>query len=249
MRRKRGVGWGKGLLVGVLVHGAGAGGAEVIDRFDFNSPVNDGDPGTGTFLSWGQFGLNGWGQNTRGVIVDGAGSSDGNVTDNSAFGMVGFSTSPQGADRTEGFGFSVNFPGFEEIRLTLDIQFTVGSVDRLQAQYFGLGGVWEDFGVVVSEGPGWMNGVELDFSGLSFANNNPGFQMRLVRRHASEAGFQGTGGGVYEGGMIAFDNVVWTGVAIVPEPGAPWLLGCGLGAMGWRGWVVRRRRVVCGGGG
>ncbi len=69
-----------------------------------------------------------------------------------------------------------------------------------------------------------MNGINLDFSGVPGADNNPSFDIRFVRLYASEQGFQAPGGGVYTGGMIVFDNAILSGTPIIPEPSTSVLL-------------------------
>jgi hypothetical protein len=202
-----------------------ASGADVIDVWNFNSAVDDANPQTGTYLSIHDYGLMGWGQNTTGTLVDGFGSSDPHITDNSAFGEIGYSTDPLGPDKTEGFGFMVDYGGYRDIHLALDLKFSETSVDRLQVQY-NLGGNWQDYSVITAQGTAWQNNVDFDFSGLSIANDNPAFEVRFVRLYASPAGFQAPGGGAYGGGTIVFDNARWTGIA-VPEPGVTYLLAGG----------------------
>jgi hypothetical protein len=200
--------------------------SEKIDVFDFNSPVPDSNPSTGTFASDSNLGLLGWGQNTTGVIVNGVGSTDPNIFDNSAFGMIGFSTNPLGPDKTEGFGFALDTIHFKDINLTLDIKFTPTSVDRLQVQYF-YNAAWYDFTIIQAASPGWINSINLDFSNIPIFPASE-TEMRLVRKYANDQGFQAPGGGPYSGGMIAFDNVIIRGTAL-PEPTAFSMLAVTMG--------------------
>lgn len=198
----------------------------IIEVFNFNSPISDGNPLTGTYLSVHSYGVYGFGSEFYGSIVDGSGSLDPNTNDNSAFGAIGFDIHPDGPNRTEGIGFTVNFYNFRDIHLTADAKFSQNSADRLLVQYVGSDNAWHDFSVISSQSPGWVNSNQFDFSGISYANDFPGFKVRLVTLYASPLGFQSPGGGAYSGGSIAFDNVVWSGTPIsgTPEPGTVGLL-------------------------
>src|ERR1051325_11921266 len=111
-----------------------ASGADVIDAWDFNSAVDDANPQTGTYLSIHDYGLMGWGQNTTGTLVDGFGSSDPHITDNSAFGEIGYSTDPLGPDKTEGFGFMVDYGGDRDIHPALDFKVLETNGGRVQRE-------------------------------------------------------------------------------------------------------------------
>jgi hypothetical protein len=164
---------------------------------------------------------------------------------------------------TRGVVFFANTVGFTDLALT----FQQAAGDRasrwarldytLDAGLSWTTGFWDNEGAL---GPGWgvFQSFSVDLSSITGANHNPSFGVRLVSIFAPDSFDDGLGNvfwpnSAYQrarerGGLPyntnfpwVFDNVVFTGTAIVPEPAAfaVWL-GLATAAVVF----VRRRRLA-----
>lgn len=143
---------------------------------------------------------------------------------------------------TQGAQFSASTVGFKDIIVTYDMKATTQGVKHHQAQYTVDGTTWTNIGPLRAS-PNteqWMNGLTLDFSAISAANNNPLFGIRIVSAYAPlTTQYVNLAGNPINNtsGNWRIDSVRFSGTA-VPEPGLAGVCLLGLAVLGAS---IRRR--------
>jgi len=164
---------------------------------------------------------------------------------------------------TQGAEFDSSTAGYDNIHVYFDVNTTAQAEANLQLEYTLDGSSWNN-AVIAYAGSSatiknnsssvntvmgsyiqftaaaWINGITADLSGISGANNNPTFGIRLVNASTGIDDVNGNGTAYNNSsGNWRFDNVTISGTA-VPEPGLGAILGGGLGLMLY----LRRRWIV-----
>ncbi len=164
----------------------------IITQWDFNT-LTPGDiatatPSTGT----GTVALIG-GVTTPTSGSAGLGSSDPAATN------VAFQTTTypeQGmANQMAGVRFNASTVGFQSIKFKFDLRLSNTSSRWILIQYTLNGNTWLNFNTPIrvggmgddSAGDQWFNGLQADFSGISGANNNANFGVRVVSSFSPNA--------------------------------------------------------------
>ncbi|MDX1965151.1 MAG: PEP-CTERM sorting domain-containing protein [Pirellulales bacterium] len=150
---------------------------------------------------------------------------------------------------SQGAEFLASTTGFQDIFLTFDWSATTQGVKHLQAQYTTDGSSWLNAGGIQTAGAteGWINGITVDLSSLTAADNNPLFGVRLVSAFAPS----GPNAGQYvnlagnpinsTSGNWRVDNIIISG-SVIPEP-STWLLA-GFAVVGLSWCAARRARTA-----
>ncbi|HNQ72449.1 MAG TPA: hypothetical protein PKN95_02445 [Verrucomicrobiota bacterium] len=190
--------------------------ADTIRQWDFNS-VDFDVPGNGTLRPNDQLGypaqaVGGVGQQF-GQVAASTGSSDPNTLDNthwrlgavSGVANTGFPAAGN-ANKTTGAQFHVNTSGYQNIRIVWDQENSATASRYWRWQYTLNGTDWLDSDSVTTASsldgngvdsgtPAWVMGLNADLSGITGANDNPNFGIRLVSEFESTA--TGSGNDVY----------------------------------------------------
>jgi hypothetical protein len=128
---------------------------------------------------------------------------------------------------TQGAQFTTSTVGYSNIVFSFDWGVTNQGVNKLQTQYTVNGTNWINVGSLLTATPNaFTNNLSVNFGtlGITTANNNANFGVRLVSAYDSTLGTYGSAsGGIYNNnsGNWRFDNVVFSGTAsatAVPEP-------------------------------
>ena len=176
------------------------------------------------------------------TVVAQPGSSTGSVVGTNAW-EVGGGWNTNNAIGSQGVKFTANSVGYYQVQVSFDIYAATNAEALLQVQYSPNGNAWFNANIVSAGSLGrlatntittnsivigtyliltnnggtaaWNNGVTVNLSGVSWADNNPNFAIRIVNaakgtncvdttgaRYASNAGI----------GDWTFDNVVIQGV-------------------------------------
>ena len=191
----------------------------------------------------GHAGAVGLGNSSNPSIVSLAGSSSGgpNAWQFSATGGSDGWT-PNAAIGSQGAQFAASTFGYYQIKISFDVNVTVDAEAYLQVQYTTDGHIWNNatitsagtLGVIATnssttndivvgsyvilkqnEATGWNNQITADLTGVSGADNNPSFAVRIVNA-ATGTNCLTTTGAPFNGtsGSWKFDNVVVQGVSI-----------------------------------
>ena len=160
------------------------------------------------------------------------------------------STAPQ---YTQGAQFTTSTVGFTNVSLSFDWFATKQGVDNLQVQYTTDGTTYQNIGSVFSfptstaGNLAWMNQNTVSFSGITAANNDPNFGIRLVSAYApGTSTYQNTTGTALNNtsGNWRFDEVKFTGAAVTATPESNSIAGMVIGAGALALLVARRRKVT-----
>ena len=221
--------------------------ADTLVSWDFNSPVADGNTGTGsTMPAIGSGSVSLVGGTTASFA---SGDASGGSSDPASGDDSGWNTSTyaaQGAgDRSRGAAFTVSTAGYENLVLGYDLRHSNTS-SRFEAVQYSLdGSTWIDAALFDANqgGDRWYNGRTINLSAVAGAADNVSFAFRVVAAFApGTAQYLATTAGSNYGttGTWRFDSVTLSGtpVAVIPEPQTLVLLLAGLGAVGF---VARRR--------
>jgi hypothetical protein len=168
---------------------------------------------------------------------------------------------------TQGAQFLVSTAGFNSIQVRFDVDTTTQAEANLQFQYTLNGSSWINspisytgtgasilqnsssantvMGTYISFTTGtWYNDIIANLSGVTGANNDPNFGIRLVNASTGADDVNGTGSAYNNSsGNWRFDEVQISGVSSVPEPGTTALM-IGLGSLGLVFVRHRQRKVV-----
>ena len=179
---------------------------------------------------------------TTATVVAQPGSSTGSVVGTNAW-EVGGGWNTNNAIGSQGAKFAANSVGYYQVQVSFDIYAATNAEALLQVQYSPNGNAWFNAnltsagslgvlatntittnGIVVgtyliltnnSGVAAWNNGVTVDLSGVSWADNNPNFAIRIVNA-AKGTNCVDTTGATYTNnagiGDWTFDNVVIQGV-------------------------------------
>jgi hypothetical protein len=198
-----------------------------IAYFDFNSPEQDGNPATGSYLSR-------VGSGTAQVVVANhifAGSSsslDPWTVDNSSVRMNGFPAATVG-NKTAGIEFRFSTAGYEAITLQYDHNNGNTGSRYYRSQYTADGVNWVDHVAITNAAAGWFV-YTVDFRGIRAADNNPNFGARIVSEFESTATGTGTNAyvesqsnalGYTTSGTFWVDRVTFTAEPLNPANTAP----------------------------
>lgn len=232
-------------LAVALCAAATAAQADVLTQWNFNSPVPDGNTGTGTLapnVGVGTASL----VATTGSFASGAaggGSTDPAPSDNSGWQTTGYAAQGTG-DRSRGVQFAVSTAGYRDVVVSWDQRHSNTSSRFVQFQYSLDGTNFVDLaGGLFAGGAGdtWFNNRSVNLGAVSGVADNDSFAFRIVAAFApsSSAYVASSPTASYAAaGTWRFDMVT-VQAAPIPEPGTWALLIAGLGAVGF----VARRRV------
>ena len=157
---------------------------------------------------------------------------------------------------TQGAEFDASTAGYSGIQVYFDVNTTAQAEANLQLEYTLDGSSW--INAVIAYGgssatiknnissantvlgsyiqftaSSWINGITADLSGISGANNDPNFGIRLVNASTGADDINGNGTPYNNtSGNWRFDNVIISGTAAVPEPSAFAMIGLGIAAVG-----------------
>jgi hypothetical protein len=188
-------------------------------------------------------------------VLSSAGSSMGGplawrVRGNGTAPDAGNGWSSQAPIGTQGAEFDASTAGYDGIHIYFDVNTTAQAEANLQLEYTVNGTTWNNAVIAYSGGSAtiknnsssvntvigtyiqftasaWINGITADLSGISGANNNPNFGIRLVDASTGVDDINGAGTAYNNtSGNWRFDNVIISGT-VVPEPCA-----CGFGILG-----------------
>lgn len=218
--------------------------ADTLVQWTFNSPVADGNTGTGsTAPAIGSGSASLVGGVTSPSFNSGNGSSDPETSDDSGWQTTTYAAQGTG-DKTRGVQFSVSTLGFENIVFSYDLRHSNTSSRYEAVQYTLDGSTWVDaMSFDGNAGDTWFNARTVDLSGVAGAADNGSFALRVLATFApGSSGYLASSpsGNYSASGTWRFDMVTVTGTAIppVPEASTTALLLAGLAAMGF---VARRR--------
>lgn len=165
------------------------------------------------------------------------------------------SSSPIG---TQGAEFDTSTAGYNNISVSFDLYFTTAAPAKFELEYTTDGTTWNNVSTLAysnaayiltntsssntvngtyfyqTGGQGWYNNINASLSGITLANNDANFGIRIVNA-ATGADDVTYLGAAYNNtsGNIRFDNVVISGTAVssVPVPDAVWLFGSALAGL------------------
>lgn len=148
-------------------------------------------------------------------------------------------------DKTRGVQFGIDTSGYQNLVFSFD-QRNSATASSYTALLYSLDQVSWTLATTfhMTTNSSFVNGLSYDFSGISGANNNPNFGVRLTTTFApGTSSYLGSGSAYGSSGTIRYDMVMLSGSEIpapVPEPGTTAMLLAGLGVMGM---LARRRRA------
>jgi len=166
---------------------------------------------------------------------------------------------------TQGAQFNVSTLGYTNISVSFDTYISTKGEAKMAVEYTTDGSTWSlltpvlqsgspatiqnnsssantivgDF-IQINTGSGnnWLNGITLDFSGISAANNDANFGIRLVNAATGADNIAASGNPLDNAsGNWQFDNVIFSGTP-VPEPSTLALASAGLLTL----WGLSRRK-------
>lgn len=219
--------------------------SDVLTQWNFNSPIPDGNTGTGTLLPSTGAGSAALVGGVTASFASGAasgGSSDPAPTDNSAWNTTTYAAQGSGSgDR--GVQFAVSTLGFMDVVVSWDQRHSNTAAAHAQFQYSLDGLSFLDFGApfFATTGDAWFNGRSVDLSGVAGVADNDSFAFRVVAVFApgtSTYVASNPGSNYGTGGTLRFDMVTVSAMPI-PEPGTYAMLLAGLLAIG----LYTRRRT------
>jgi hypothetical protein len=172
---------------------------------------------------------------------------------------------------TQGAQFNADTTGFTGINLTFDVQITAQGEANLQVEYTTDGSTWQNAGLTYAGAGGsiltnssnsnivtgsyfhgnatvndtWFNGITANLSGVSAANNDANFGIRIVNAAtgSSDVNLKTNGALNNTSGNWRFDDVTISGAAAVPEPGTCALMFAGfITLLGFQ--VCRRNKIA-----
>jgi hypothetical protein len=171
----------------------------------------------------------------------------GPATDMGSGTITGNGWALQAPQDSQGAQFSASTVGYNSIRVSFDWFTTTQGVKNMQEQYTLDGSTWHNINSpLTAVSNGWAPTQTIDLSGISGANNDPNFGIRLVSVYDNTLQFPNYGSA--DGGQAGYYNnnsgnwrftaVTFTGNA-VPEPSTLTLslIGCGVAGL-----IVWRRR-------
>ncbi|MDR3415138.1 MAG: VPLPA-CTERM sorting domain-containing protein [Nevskia sp.] len=236
-----------------------------------NSPAPSTGSGTATALGMTNSYNSTTSVNTDDIVATG-GSSTGSAGPN-AWRVRGQSPgngwSSQAPIGTQGAEFDVSTAGYQNISVSFDLYFTTQAPAKMQLEYTTDGSDWVNASTLSytanqayiltnsssantvsgtyffqTGGQNFYNNITADLSGVTAANNDPLFGIRIVNAAtgADDVAYNGTAYNNSSGNW-RYQNVEVSGtqVSSVPLPAAGWLLGSGLlGLMG----VGRRKKAA-----
>jgi hypothetical protein len=159
---------------------------------------------------------------------------------------------------SQGAEFDSSTAGYDDIAISFDVYFTTQAPAKIELEYTTDGTTWINASQLTyaanpayilnnttsantvngtyfyeTGGQNFYNGISANLTGVSGANNDPNFGIRIVNA-ATGADDTSSSGGPYNNnsGNWRFDNVVISGDVAVPEPGtyawatALMLVGC-----------------------
>jgi len=145
---------------------------------------------------------------------------------------------------SRGVQFSIDTSGYENLLFSFD-QRNSSTASAYTALFYTLDGAQWSLATSFRYTPtnaSFVNGISYDFSGISGANDNANFGLRLVSMFApGSSSYTGSGGTYSSNGTIRYDMVTLSGsevAAPVPESSSLAMLMAGLGVVGL---MVRRR--------
>lgn len=209
--------------------------AATLTQWNFNTPVPDANPATGTeipSIGTGTVFRVGGTTGTFATAEDGGGSSDPLVGDDSSLDTTTYPAATA-LDRTAGVEFRVSTVGQQNIRVIFDQYFSATSSRFSQFQYSSDGTTFVDFdSQVVGSVNTWSNLNTFNLSSIAGVNNNADFAFRIVSAFAPNTlGYAGTGGTYATDGSWRFDMVTVNADAIPTPAMLPGLVGMGLGLL------------------
>ncbi len=177
---------------------------------------------------------------TTGTVVGKPGSSTGTLVGTNAWDISG-GWSTNSAIGSQGAQFAVSTYGVYQVQVSFDVYAATNAEGLLQVQYAPDGQTWFNanitsagssgilatntnptngivagtYLVLTNSGGTWNNGVTVNLSGISWADNNPNFAIRIVNAATGTNVVSATGGkygGTATVGDWTFDNLVISGV-------------------------------------
>jgi hypothetical protein len=213
---------------------AGTAHASVLTQWNFNSPVPDGNTGTGTTLPSVGTGTASLVGGTTASFASGAaggGSTDPAPSDNSGWNITTFAAQGTG-ELTRGVQFAVPTTGFTQLVVSWDQRHSNTAAAHVQFQYSLDGTSFVSFGapLVATAGDAWFNNRSVDLSSVSGAADNASFAFRIVAAFApSTSGYLASNptSTYASGGTWRFDMVT-VSASPIPEPSTYAMLALGL---------------------
>ncbi|WP_121970864.1 PTPA-CTERM sorting domain-containing protein [Leptolyngbya sp. BC1307] len=223
-----------GAALGIAVL-QGSAQAATLTQWNFNTPVPDANPATGTLIpniGTGTVMRIGGTTGTFATAEDGGMSSDPRVGDDSALDTTTYPAATA-LNKTAGVEFKVSTVGQQNVRVNFDQYFSATSSKFSQFQYSSDGTNFVDFGSqVVGSVNTWSNNNMFNLSSILGVNDNANFTFRIVSAFAPGAsGYAGTGGTYATDGSWRFDMATVNADAIPTPALLPGLVGMGLGLL------------------
>ncbi|MBX3111541.1 MAG: PEP-CTERM sorting domain-containing protein [Fimbriimonadaceae bacterium] len=228
----------RNLVTLALVVVAAASQATVITQWNFNSLSADGDTTTGTTdpsIGSGTASLVG---GTTSTFASGNGSSDPAATDDSSWNSATYPEQQVGSG-TAGVQFLVSTAGMKDITVSFDQRHSSTASAWTMLQYTTDGSTWTNSDSYQVADTSFHNGNTVDLTGVTAANDNPNFGVRIVSIFVpgtSEYAPTSSTATYSINGTIRYDMVTVSGTESVPEPASMAVLG--LGALA----LARRKR-------
>jgi hypothetical protein len=155
----------------------------------------------------------------------------------------------QAPQYSQGAEFAVSTVGYNNVSFSFDWFTTTQGVAQMQIQYTLNGSSWNSIGPqLTAVSNGWTPTVNVDFSAIIGASNDPNFAVRLVSAYDNALQFPNYGsadggqGGYYNNnsGNWRFTDITFSGTAAVSTPEPSTLTLSLLGILGVT--AFRRRR-------